>query len=445
MMDGDRVRTEAPPATLTQRELWRFFWPLTVMGTLMIGGPLAQNAALARYPDAVHELAVFARAWGTFAFFNATLVFMPQLANVLARGRAARRTCLRFAAAASATIAIPLALVAFTGPGRTFLADLYGISGETLDEVARYLRWLSPMIVINGLRTYHTGLLVQIRRTGTVTALNLGFLTVLGGILAAGLVRGGDPVSTVVAAQLAAGTSYLIAVVLLVARLGPPPGDPSAIRPGAPAEPVTTRSAFAFFWPVAVTSGLFAFSRPILYSFAGRTAEGDILIAALKIAFDVSMLFHIPLNQFRHVFATFGRTDLVAIRRFLTRVTGITTLLAVGALGSGAMRRFIEHGIGASEEVVPGALRATWVLCLIPAAVALRNYHHGLALADRRTRSMAVGSVLRNLAILAAGWALFRTGQLGYATGAAALLIGFVVEALTVAGARGAPDVPGRA
>lgn len=444
-MRGDaRPLAAASPTGLTQRELWRFFWPLTVVGLLMIGGPLAQTSVLARFPDAVRELAVFARAWGTFALFNATLVFMPQLANVLARGPEARRTCLRFAVGASLAVLAPLILVAGTGPGRTLLADLYGISGATLDQVVRYLRWLCPMILVNGLRMYHTGLLVQIRRTGTVTFLNAGHLTVLLTILITGLHRGWAPVTTVVSAQLVAGTGYLIAVVALVARLGPPGNDPAARWPDPPSEPVTTRSAFAFFWPVAVTSGLFAFSRPILYSFAGRTAEGDVLIAALKIAFDVAMLFHIPLNQFRHVFATFGRTDLVAVRRFLTRVTATTTVFAVGALASGLMRVGIERGIGASEEVVPGALRALWVLALIPASVALRNYFHGLSLTDRRTRPMALGSVFRNLAIFAAGWMLHRAGVLGYATGAAALLLGFVVEALTVAGARTGSKAAGR-
>ena len=97
-MHPDALPSTARP--LSQRELWRFFWPLSLMGLLVLTGPLAQNGILARYPDAVGELAVFARAWGTFAFFHATLVFVPQMANVLARSAADHRTCRRFAAGA---------------------------------------------------------------------------------------------------------------------------------------------------------------------------------------------------------------------------------------------------------------------------------------------------------------------------------------------------------
>jgi hypothetical protein len=397
------------------------------MGIMMLGGPLAQNAVLARYPDSVHELAVFARGWGTFAFFNATLVFMPHVANVLARGPEARRVTGRFAVVTSAAIAASLALVAVTPTGRYLVGELYGISGETLTQVIRYLRWLWPLILVNGVRHYLTGLLVQARRTGVVTLLNVAQLAVLATLLAVGLAGGWSALTTVVSAQLVSATASLIVLIALVPRMAPEdgvPGDPS---------PITTRKVLAFFWPVALTSGLFAFSRPILYSFAGRTPDGEVLIAALKIAFDVSMLFHIPLNQFRHVFATYGRTDLPALRRFLIIVTGGTTLVAIGLLVSGLVRLGIARGIGASKEVLPGAVEATWVLAAIPLVVGLRNYHHGLSLADRHTTPMALGSVLRNLAIFGAGWGFYAAGRLGFATGAAALLIGFLVEAIAVA------------
>ena len=51
----------------------------------MVLGLQFQNAAVARFPDAVRELAIYALAQGTFGFFQAALNFMPQLSNVYAR------------------------------------------------------------------------------------------------------------------------------------------------------------------------------------------------------------------------------------------------------------------------------------------------------------------------------------------------------------------------
>ena len=63
---------------------WRFYWPLALIGVGMVLSVQFQNAALAKYPNAVTELAVLALAYGVFSFFNASLQFIAQLSNVYA-------------------------------------------------------------------------------------------------------------------------------------------------------------------------------------------------------------------------------------------------------------------------------------------------------------------------------------------------------------------------
>ena len=62
---------------------WRFYWPLALIGVGMVLSVQFQNATLAKYPDAVTELAVLALAYGVFSFFNASLQFIAQLSNCL--------------------------------------------------------------------------------------------------------------------------------------------------------------------------------------------------------------------------------------------------------------------------------------------------------------------------------------------------------------------------
>ena len=52
---------------------WRFYWPLALIGVGMVLSIQFQNATLAKYPDAVTELAVLALSYGVFSFFNASL------------------------------------------------------------------------------------------------------------------------------------------------------------------------------------------------------------------------------------------------------------------------------------------------------------------------------------------------------------------------------------
>ena len=80
---------------------WKFYWPLALTGLAMVLSTQFQNATLARYPDAVQELAIFALAQGTFQFFNAALGFTPQLANVYARSPHGFRTSFSFIMAAN--------------------------------------------------------------------------------------------------------------------------------------------------------------------------------------------------------------------------------------------------------------------------------------------------------------------------------------------------------
>ena len=103
------------------RTYWRFYWPLALTGVAMVLAMQFQNGALALYPDAVVELAVFALASSTFGFLNAGLNFTPQLSNVYGRSPRGRRLNHVFISVWS--LALTLALVLIPGRRRTLPAS----------------------------------------------------------------------------------------------------------------------------------------------------------------------------------------------------------------------------------------------------------------------------------------------------------------------------------
>jgi hypothetical protein len=414
------------------RVYWQFYWPLALTGLAMVLAVQFQNAALARFPEAARELAVFALAYGTFGFFRASLNFINQLSNVYARSREGARKTYRFVIAASLLLTVPLLGLGFFDAGAALLQRVYSLDTELTARVTEYLRYLAPLVLLSALRFYYTGLLIQARLTGWVTLLNVLFLSTVIAGLVLGFTLELRPVVVLVGAEAAAMVLHLAATVAVKRQHYRMP----VIREH---ESLTYRELTAFFVPVSTTGVMFALSRPILYAFVSRTPGGIVAIAALRVAFDFAMLFQQAANQFRHFFVTFGLDDLQRKRQFMALVwAGITVIMllfSITPLSDLIWRDLMRI----PEDVRALAIDVMLVLCLMPAVIIFRNYFHGRLMVERRTVGMAAGAILRVAGIYLAAQVLFTFDALNHVTASLVLILGFVIEAAVVvlAAARG--------
>jgi len=419
---------EVGGGALSQRQYWSFYWPLLLTSVSMVAARQFQNATLAGYDDTGGEIAIFAYATGVYWLPQAMLAFMPQVANALGRSRRSRRVCLLFAVIVCLLLTVPLALLAFSQTGHRALAGALGIRGEVLDRVTHYLRLLCPMILLNGLRHYYVGLLVQARRTGIVALLNILHVPLVAGMLGAGFSMGWGPVRTLVLAEVVPLGAQLAAAWVSF-RL--------AYRPPVEGErgPVTFQKALAFFWPVALTGLMFALTRPLIYAFVNRLESADPkpVVAALRVGFDLGLLFQMASNQFRHVFVTFGSRHLPGLRRFMTWVVLAVTGLMLAVALTPLKTLFFGEVLGLASPAREYAGQVLLVLCAVPAAIAWRNYYHGLALIHHRTVGMGVGGLARNATACLLAWGLLRLGWLSHAAVCAGVLLcAFCAETVAV-------------
>lgn len=401
---------------------WRFYWPLALIGVGMVLSVQFQNATLARYPDAVTELAVLALSYGVFSFFNAALQFIAQLSNVYARSPQAMERSWRFVVLASTVIMVPLAVIATTSAGQWLVSSIFSIEAALTQRVSEYLTLLCPLILLNGQRHYYSGLLVQAKLTGWSTLINFVYLGVVIASLLTGLVLGLKPAYVVVGAETL-GVVVMLALLLWARyRIYKPP----LVQEHAD---VGYRELLAFFIPVSTTGVMFALSRPILFAFVARTPDGIANIAALRVAFDFSMIFQQAANQFRHFFISFGFDDLPTKRRFMMAVcAGITIIMLVFSLTP--MHQWVWGDLmGLPDSVIGIARDATLIMCLMPAIIIYRNYYHGHLMMVRQTGGMAYGSILRVLGIYACGQLFFALGLLDHISATFILILGFVIEA----------------
>ncbi len=407
------------------KEYLSFYWPLAVMGVANLLARQFENGALARFPEAAREIAVFAYASSIFFLFCSGLIFASQTVNVLGRSPQARRVILRMLLVFCAALTIPMALMAFTDLGEFFLMRIFDLKGATLTATKAYLKYLTPLILIQGLRQYCNGLLIQAKRTGLVTVLNIIFLLTVVGLLMLGLRSDWRPVTTVSLAQGLSGFIHLTLSGLACLRYYRQPEETDC-------QELTYRRAIQFFWPMVLTSMMFSLSRPILYSFVSRMHESEKVVAALRVAFDFSMIFHISVNQIRHLYVTYGRAHVKNLNRFTLQIAAGVTLLNVLVIGSPLGTFCLRELMNIRADLLDMSLQALWVLCLIPLAVTLRNRLHGYLMVSQRTRSMSLGGIMRNVGIYGLASLGYSAGWLNHATAAGIMVFGFLVETAVV-------------
>ncbi len=420
------MRGGVPPSRVSVTRYSTFFWPLALNSVAMQLESQFQNGVLARFPDGTSELATFALASSSFQLVNAFLIFVPQTVTVLAASRQSRAACLRYLLAVSIALTLPLAGLAFLPAGTALLARLLGMPAEVLPSVGRYLRWMTPLIGVNALRQYCTGLLIRNERTRAVTALNVVHLGALLLVLFAGRAWQWTAIGTLAGATVFSNLLHLVLIAWISLGMRPPRTGVRADRPGPP---LTFPAFLRFFWPVAFTSGMFALSRPITYAFINRTVSAVAVVAALRLAFDLAIFFQNPVNQLRHLYTTYGEADPQGVRRFSLRVS-LWLTLAMASIAFSPLGGFVfENVLGGTPEVGARAMGALRVMCLGPLVLTVRNLQHGHMMVTRRTGGMAAGAALRVLTIFAGSALLHHLGRLDHRGAAMLMVCGFAAEA----------------
>ena len=420
------------------KQYWRFYWPLAFTGAGLVLSVQFQNAVLARYPDAIKELAILAIAYGIYGFFNASLGFVGQLTNVYARSPESKRKVHVFVVCSSAIISTPLAFIATTDIGIGLIAGLFPVEPDFVNRVQDYLILLCPLVILNGQRHFYSGLLIQAKLTGWITVWNIVYLSLVVIGLIAGFSLGLKPNLVIVGSELV-GVSVLILGFLLVKyrfyslpSLGEQEED----------KQINYLELTLFFLPVSTTGIMFALSRPILYGFISRTEDAILTIAALRVAFDFTMLFQQAANQFRHFFITFGESMLDEKIRFMQYVAIlITTLMLIFILTP--ISDFVwGNWMSLSPELRGLSSEVVLIMCLMPCLIVFRNYFHSRLMTRKKTNGMAAGSVLRVAGIYLVAMILFEMDSLSHTSAACTLLLGFLIEALVARSAFKRTDTP---
>lgn len=458
------------------RTLFWFLLPLVITELIYELGIQVINGGIARVPRPTETLAAYGIAWGLTSFLAGTVSQTRQMSMVLVRDRASFHTVFRCVAGFGGVHFLILVCLAFTPVGLWVIDELHAVDPVLGGTVRRALGLLLPIPLIVGITRFLSGLLLRIRRTDLVSyAMMAGISMSVVSVflfLPTPTVQA-DPILLPVAATYFGVLTELAVIIYGYRRFvrrtfmrssgetesgeiesgetrsgetesGSTVGERAAGQDGgqdAVGEPVTRRQhpltatyVLRFYWPLAVTIGIQALSRPIINLFVARGTDGTESLAVLTIVYALAHLPYGWLNELKNLPPAFQRQDPEG--RIIRRFTAICGLISFGtmALMFWTPVRFflLETLIGVDHDFAVRCTVPLIIFSFFPLAVTIRSYLHGIALRDHRTGAIAPSGPARAGAIVIVVNVLALFDLHGAIRGVAALYSGFVTETIVV-------------
>ncbi len=186
------------------------------------------------------------------------------------------------------------------------------------------------------------------------------------------------------------------------------------------------------FWaPLAATWLMMALEGPFLAAIIARLVDPKFNLAAHGVAFAFAILIEAPVMMLMSA-ATALVEDAASyrkLRNFANAVNAGSTALLLVVLIPPVFRWLMQSAIGLPDEVADLTYGALWIFLPWPAAIGVRRFLHGVLIRSGRTRLVALGTIIRLLAMTGIALALFFFSDLpGAWVGATALSTGVVVE-----------------
>ena len=412
-------------------QLARFLLPLVL--TMIVYGLSGQflNGGMARVPRATETLAAFGLAWGLIDFLSSPLSQVRQVGLVLASSSHALQRVRVFVLCAGVSLSVLVALLALGSLGSWVIERLHGVEHGLSLVVRRALFWFIPIPFLEGWNRLYSGLLLQVRRTeiisyATIASIGTSMLAVVG-LLPAPFVRE-EPI------LLPILVVYCGALVNLGILFW---GYKKYVRgklPEGEEKDLAHSYILSFFWPLALVMSIQGFSRPLINLFVSRGPDGAEALAVLAVVYPLAHMPYGWVNEIRNLPAAFRDVEngLHYIRRFAGGCGLVSFGIMVLMFWTPLRVYILEELIAIEKDLADLCAMPLFLFSFFPLAVMFRAYLNGVALVEHRTLALAPSAPSRIGIILVMLMVLSSTGIHGATLGVAALLSGFILEAMVV-------------
>jgi Na+-driven multidrug efflux pump len=384
---------------ISQRGILAFWAPLAATWLMMsVEGPFLA-AIIARLAEPKFNLAAFGVAFAIALVVEAPIIAILSASTALVEGPRTLRMLRRFTFTLNGAITAAMVVV-IVEPVYGWLArDLIGLP----DEVARLTRislvLLLPWPGAIGYRRFYQGLLIRGNRTrlvayGTVIRLVTMATTALVlflGLDLPGAWVGAAALSAGVGAEAVASRWMAIATVRRLATADR--GDDT---------PLTYRSVWTFYYPLALTATIGLAIHPLVTFFIWGSRNALESQAVLPVINALSFIFRSAGLSFHEVaIALLARTErnLAPVRRFAA-VLGALSSVGLAVVAWTPLAEVWFRGVsGLSPELTEFAIVPTRILTLLPALSVLLSLQRAILVHDRNTAPITWSTVVEVVGI----------------------------------------------
>ena len=197
-----------------------------------------------------------------------------------------------------------------------------------------------------------------------------------------------------------------------------------------------SQRSIALFWaPLAATWVMMASEGPFLAAVIARLPDPKFNLAAYGVAFAMAILIEAPVIMLMSAATALvrDRVSYIKLRNFSHGLSATTTVVLLLVLIPSVYRWLMGTVIGLPGEVADITYGALWFFLPWPGAIGYRRFLQGVLIRSGKTRLVAMGTVIRIVAMAVAAVAGFFVLDIpGAWVGGLALATGVTVEAVAV-------------
>jgi hypothetical protein len=411
-------------------ELLTFFGPLALTQVMMSGGTPIVNAGIARRPDPIDGLAVFAVAFSLSVFLNSLCFGMEPATVAMAKGPRSMKRILTFGIALGIGLSLLELAVGLTPLGDLVFKGFFGLKGELAHQASMTLVAFSPLPLLLTLRSIARGMLTAISHTARVGWGTLFRLLAMIAVIAGG--AHGLPFSGHILGALAFLAGVLVETLIVLTGMmryrdelpGDNDNDVAASYQGI----------FRFVSPLLV-AGLFGVAiNSVMNAVLTRTSDANLAVSVFSVIRSIVWLFASMLLAFHQLVIaratdTDGRRRVFAFASMI--VLGVTFILSVLAYTQ-AGRWIMRVVIGVDGEVLEASAYTLLFVPLLPIAMGVRSYLRGEAIRDRMTSHVLASSIFSLVTATLVGVLMIDYFKIGAMVALAMWILSQVAESLLI-------------
>ncbi|XP_013387875.1 progressive ankylosis protein homolog isoform X2 [Lingula anatina] len=421
--------------------LIRYLVPLALTNIAPDIAKQVLNRGITATDDVEDTLASFGLAYGIVELMFGSLTEMRNVGLVLLVSRKDRIKGLLTGGVIAMVGFVLLLITGYTVVGTYLIEKLHQVDEHVSEMTKTALVYLSLIPLLEVLAQAHAGMLLQHRHSLLVGVSSLSdvitqFVMIVGLIMTP--LKNEDPILIPVLAVYAGFTCRVVINVIgyycTVEKLMKEEAE----------VPLTIPKLLHFLWPLWLVQIAHKISRPMISMVAARSAKNSArateTIAVLALTFPLARVFYGWLNNLKAVLPPFSK-ETKEHRAYSVREI---TYFSMGCCVFAAMFAFPLAWVpGSAQAMVATLMGVNLTLageCVIPIqiftfmgiCVTFRAHLTGWLLSKKKTKLLAPSGVVRLVAIIAALFILPLLGVKEAPMGVAALLIGFITEALMV-------------